>query len=90
MGVDREAYLPEETRTFGVGDVRLVELEKVEEYLPRASGGRFSYGSEARVSVPGQEVFVINVDSYFNGIMSGRTGDGQRVTGGADFFEPCE
>lgn len=74
-------------KTFTPEDIRLIELEKAEKYIPRASGNLFRYGSEAQVETP-QGIFVVRVQGYFDGLITGINSEGQPITGGASFFKP--
>lgn len=84
---NRNALHSEEARTYTPDDIRLIEVAKAEEYILQASDGRFAYLAEATVRLP-SGLHLIKVDSYFNGIISGKDSNGERITGGASFFTP--
>ena len=77
----------ESIKTFFPADIRLLVIEKAEDYIPEASGNRFRLGSEAQVETP-QGVFVVTIQGYFDGLITGLTPNGQPITGGANFFKP--
>lgn len=88
------AFGKPEQRTFYPDDVEIILLDRAEDYIPKASQGRFTYGSRANVSSPRiSENRTVEVDSYFNGIMSGclvgkpKTFE-NRITCGANYFTP--
>ena len=84
-----EAFRSDEARTFSPADIRLIVVDRAEEYIPRASEGKFAKGGAARITVREGD-FVVRVDSFFGGIVSGLTNTGERFTGVASFFTPVK
>jgi len=84
---DQDAFRSDESRTFAPTDISLLKIERAEEYIPKASRGKFSYKCEAQVMLPDGHTYNVIVDSYFDGIVSG-IAQGDRISGGANYFEP--
>jgi hypothetical protein len=82
-----DAFRSKKHRSYAQPDIRLIMLDKAEEYIPQSTEGKFQYKMEAQVRTNGG-LFIVTVDSLFNGIMSGKTADDKRITGGINFFTP--
>jgi hypothetical protein len=80
------AFREDEQRAYEPKDIRLMVLEKAEEYIPKHTKGKFSYGDQVQVKAK-EGLYVVTLDSFFDDIMSGKTTDGIRVTGGKKFFK---
>jgi len=85
-----ELLIPQEPRTFSPEDIRLIESEPAEEYIPRASDGRFKYDSKAVVQTKSAGEQIVTIQMYFDGTIQSVNADGEFVSGGADFFKPIE
>jgi hypothetical protein len=81
-----KAFLGDEHRTYEPKDIRLMVLEKAEEYIPKHTNGKFSYGDQVQVKSK-EGLYVVTLDSFYDDIMSGKTTDGLRITGGKKFFK---
>lgn len=83
----RPAFSSQESRSYDLYDIKLISLVLAEKIIPAATEGRFRYGMEARVQHE-TGMYVVTIDSYISGSLSGKTSDGYRLTGLLDAFTP--